>query len=180
MITARFFVSLTRAHSNSSEDNVQNSNNDDELAKEIKDLGKIIAREENTRAIIQKANLKFEEKACDPHWLVHQCNAPGQNMTDLMSSIEFENTRAVYSDNAFQQWFCGLQVPLIHYDEIRGKDIVNPLGRGNTGSVYSAMWKGQKVAIKDFQERSALYHELDVINSAGYHPNIVRVLGVTR
>ncbi|RUS14333.1 kinase-like domain-containing protein, partial [Endogone sp. FLAS-F59071] len=157
-------------------------NNDTEVVTVIRIADKIIDKEMAARRKIEKERLETVQKADDRHWLVHQYGAPVQCTTDIRSVEILHQPEATIEGDC--EWFrnsiAQSLIQTIPYSDIQDKDFAHPLGRGDSGSVYSAKWNHKMVAIKEFHNEATFWHEIRVIYTLSSHPNIVKVLAVTR
>ncbi|RUS15991.1 kinase-like domain-containing protein, partial [Endogone sp. FLAS-F59071] len=142
-----------------------------------------IIRDDDIKNAIEEEKQKAEQKADNHHWLIHQHFASNESYTEFIESREIlKHSWTVLDAESDKTWFDeALQdnlIKVIPYDDVE-KDSANPLGRGDNGSVYSAMWNKLMVAIKVFYKSSTFYHEMRILNTIGEHDNIIHVLGVT-
>lgn len=142
-----------------------------------------IKREDDIKNAIEEEKQKAEQKADNHHWLIHQHFASNESYTEFIESREFlKHSRTALDAESDKTWFDeALQdnlIEVIPYDDVE-KDSANPLGRGDNGSVYSAMWNELMVAIKVFYKSSTFYHEMRILKTIGEHDNIIHVLGAT-
>lgn len=128
---------------------------------------------------VKRANeppkMKSEQGADNPHWSIHQYSVAGQATVESSTIIN-----EVPDEEWFDNYLKEGRIKNIPYEDIKDKDVANPLGRGDTATVYRAKWDNTEVALKQFFETRIFFHEIRIVHEIGSHPNIIVVYGVTR